>query len=102
MTARNVGITAITIFVPRDQTSQILWLETAAVGVGVYEMGNKDAVPVRIGWLIGDSTLDLTFVSLCLAPVEEALERRNEDWKNIGCGLTFTPISQTMVRKRTT
>jgi len=99
---RNVGMTAIMIFVLRDQTSQVRWLDTAGVGVGVHEMGNKGAVGIRMGWSIGDSTLDLTFVSAHLAPMEEALERRNEDWKNIVRGLIFTSVSPTAVRKRTT
>ena len=95
-------MTAIMVFVLRDQTSQVRWLETAGVGVGVQEMGNKGAVGVRMGWSIGDSTLDLTFVSAHLAPMEDALQRRNEDWKNIVRGLVFMPVSPIAVRKRTT
>lgn len=99
---RNVGMTAIMIFVLRDQTSQVRWIETAGVGVGVYEMGNKGAIGVRMGWSIGDETMELCFVSAHLAPMEDALQRRNEDWKNIVRGLVFTPVSPTAVRKRTT
>ena len=99
---RNVGMTAIVVFVLRDETSQVRWLETAGTGVGVQEMGNKGAVGIRMGWSIGDSTLDLTFVSAHLAPMEDALARRNEDWKNIARGLVFTPVSPTAVRKTTT
>ncbi|MCJ1451989.1 hypothetical protein MMC28_002329 [Mycoblastus sanguinarius] len=99
---RNIGMTAIMIFVLRDQTAQVRWLETAGVGVGMYEMGNKGAVGVRMGYSIGDSTLELSLVSAHLAPMEDALERRNEDWKNIVRGLVFTPVSPTAVRKITT
>ncbi|KAL6718809.1 hypothetical protein ACLMJK_003043 [Lecanora helva] len=99
---RNVGMTAIMIFVLRDQTSQVRWLETAGVGVGMQEMGNKGAVGVKIGWSIQDSTLDFTFVSAHLAPMEDALERRNEDWKNIVRRLVFTPVSPTTLRQKTT
>jgi len=99
---RNVGMTAIMVFVLRDQTSQVRWLETAEVGVGVYEMGNKGAVGVRMGWSIGDETLELCFVSAHLAPMEDALQRRNEDWKNVVRGLVFKPVSPTAVRKSTT
>lgn len=99
---RNVGMTAMMVFVLRDQTSQVRWLETAGVGVGVLGMGNKGAVGVRMGWLIGDGTVELTFVSAHLAAMEEALERRNEDWKSIVRGLVFTPVSPTAVRKTTT
>lgn len=94
-------MTAIMVFVLRDQTSQVRWLETAGVGVGVHETGNKGAVAVRMGWSIGDETLETCFVSAHLAPMEDALQRRNEDWKNIVRGLVFTPVSPTAVRKRT-
>ena len=99
---RNIGMTAIMVFVLRDQTAQVRWLETAGVGVGVHGMGNKGAVAVRMGYSIGDdSTLDLTFVSAHLAPMEDKLQRRNEDWKNIVRGLVFTPVSPTAVWKTT-
>lgn len=98
---RNIGMTAIMVFVLRDQTAQVRWLETAAVGVGMREMGNKGAVGVRMGYSIGESTLDFTFVSAHLAPMEGNLQRRNEDWRNIVRGLVFTPVSPTAVRKNT-
>lgn len=98
---RNIGMTAIMVFVLRDQTAQVRWLETAGVGVGMYEMGNKGAAGVRMGYSIGDSTLELTFVSAHLAPMENKLQRRNEDWMNIVRGLVFTPVSPTAVRKNT-
>ena len=94
-------MTAIMVFVLRDKTAQVRWLETAGVGVGVYGMGNKGAVGVRMGYSIGDSTLEFTFVSAHLAPMEDQLQRRNEDWKNIVRGLVFTPVSPTAVRRNT-
>lgn len=95
-------MTAIMVFVLRDQTAQVRWLETAGVGVGVREMGNKGAVGVRMGYSIGgDSTLEFTFVSAHLAPMEERLQRRNDDWRNIVRGLVFTPVSPSAVRKNT-
>ena len=100
--SRNIGMTAIMIFVLRDQTAQIRWLETAGVGVGMHEMGNKGAVGIRMGYSIGDSTLEITFVSAHLAPMEDALQRRNQDWANIVRGMVFTSVSPTAVRKTTT
>ena len=100
--SRNIGMTAIMVFILRDLTAQIRWLETAGVGVGMHEMGNKGAVGIRMGYSIGDSTLDITFVSAHLAPMEDALERRNEDWANIVRGMVFTSVSPTAVRKITT
>lgn len=98
---RNIGMTAIMVFVLRDQTAQVRWLETAGVGVGMHEMGNKGAVGVRMGYSIGDSTLEFTFVSAHLAPMEDRLQSRNEDWKNIVRGLVFTPVSPSAVRRNT-
>lgn len=95
-------MTAIMVFVLRDQTAQVRWLETAGVGVGVREMGNKGAVGVRMGFSIGgDSTLEFTFVSAHLAPMEDKLQRRNDDWRNIVRGLVFTPVSPSAVRSIT-
>ena len=73
--SRNIGITAIMIFVLRDQTAQVRWLEAAGVGVGIHEMGNKGAVGIRMGYSIGDSILEMTFVSAHLAAMEWALQR---------------------------
>lgn len=98
---RNIGMTAIMVFMLRDQTAQVRWLETAGVGVGMHEMGNKGAVGVRMGYSIGESTLEFTFVSAHLAPMEGKLQRRNQDWRNIVRGLVFTPVSPTAVRKNT-
>ena len=98
---RNIGMTAIMVFVLRDQTAQVQWLETAEVGVGFYEMGNKGAVGVRLGYAVGDSTVEFTFVSAHLAPMEDKVQRRNEDWSNIVRGLVFTPVSLTAVRRNT-
>lgn len=100
--SRNIGMTAIMVFVLRDLTAQIRWLETAGVGVGMHEMGNKGAVGIRMGYSFGDSTLEITLVSAHLAPMEDALERRNEDWANIVRGMVFTSVSPTAVRKTTT
>ena len=98
---RNVGMTAIMVFVLREKTAQVRWLETAEVGVGVQQMGNKGAVGVRMGWSTGNATLEMTLVSAHLAPMEDALDRRNEDWKNIVRGLVFKPVSPLAVRKVT-
>ncbi|KAL8674183.1 MAG: hypothetical protein Q9168_001434 [Polycauliona sp. 1 TL-2023] len=90
---RNVGMTACMVFVLEEHREKIHWMETGGVGVGVQEMGNKGAVGCRLGHGIadGDDTFELTFVAAHLASMEEALQRRNEDWKNIVRGLVFTP-----------
>ena len=98
---RNVGMTAIMAFIPNDQVSHIKWLESAGVGVGAHEMGNKGAVGLRMGYLRGEEIVELTAVAAHLAPMEKGLERRNEDWRNIVRGLAFTPVTKNAVRTAT-
>ena len=87
--ARNVGLTAIMVFAKDDVASNIRWLQTGAVGVGVGEMGNKGAVGVRLGYDIGDDVMQITFVSAHLAPMEDQLARRNKDYQDIAKRLVF-------------
>ena len=86
---RNVGMTGIMIFVREDAVPNLEWLQTAGIGVGVSGMGNKGAAAVRTGYRAGEDVLSFTFVSAHLAPMEDALERRNQDYKNIAKGLVF-------------
>ncbi|KAI9812783.1 MAG: hypothetical protein M1827_004540 [Pycnora praestabilis] len=94
---RNVGMTAAMVFAKQENVGAIRWLESAGVGVGVHEMGNKGAVGIRMGYSTEnggndeESLLEITFVAAHLAPMEDALDRRNEDWKNIVRGLVFPP-----------
>ena len=50
---RNAGLTALMVYARSDVKDKIQWTETAGVGVGVYEMGNKGAVGARIAF-VGD------------------------------------------------
>lgn len=95
---RNVGMTVIMAFVQEDLSGHVQWMETGGVGVGLQEMGNKGAVGLRIGYGVGEETMEMTFVAAHLAPMEDAVERRNEDWKNIVKGLVFTPVDYKAVR----
>jgi len=65
-------------------------VETGGVGLGVANMGNKAAVGVRFKLRFEHGETDLTFISAHLAPHEFALQRRNEDWKNIVRRLVFS------------
>ncbi|OQV03933.1 hypothetical protein CLAIMM_08903 [Cladophialophora immunda] len=102
--SRNLGMTAIMVFLRDDVVNHLTWVRTAGAGVGVSEMGNKGAVGVQLGYRTtrGGSPADgevddeggeveFTFVSAHLAPMEDALERRNEDYKNIMRRLVFLP-----------
>ncbi|KAL8855732.1 MAG: hypothetical protein Q9178_007653 [Gyalolechia marmorata] len=94
ITTGNVGLTACMVFSLEEQRDNIQWVETGGVGVGLQEMGNKGAVGLRFGYAVPDSdTIELTFLAAHLAPMEEALQRRNEDWKNIVRGIVFTPAT---------
>ncbi|KIX97935.1 uncharacterized protein Z520_06013 [Fonsecaea multimorphosa CBS 102226] len=101
--SRNLGMTAIMVFLRDDVADNLTWIRTAGVGVGVSEMGNKGAVGVQLGYRatrrhppsadgeVGDESgeLEFTFVSAHLAPMEDGLERRNEDYRNIMQKLVF-------------
>ncbi|KAI4140898.1 MAG: hypothetical protein L6R39_005612, partial [Caloplaca ligustica] len=90
---KNVGMTACMIFVREKHKSKVQWIETSGVGVGLQEMGNKGAVGVTLGYNTApaEKTLEFTFVAAHLAPMEDAVDRRNEDWRNIVRGLVFAP-----------
>ena len=92
--ARNVGLTAIMVFAKEDIASNVRWMQTGGVGVGVSEMGNKGAVGIRLGYDMGDDVLPLTFISAHLAPMEDALARRNQDYQDIVKGLVFVNDSK--------
>jgi hypothetical protein len=92
--ARNVGMTGLMVFARDDVAGNVAWMHTAGVGVGVSEMGNKGAVGVRLGFKPGgegSEEIQFTFVAAHLAPMEDALEQRNEDYKNIVRRLVFVP-----------
>lgn len=89
---RNVGLTGLMLFARQDVAQRISWMKTAGVGVGVWEMGNKGAVGVRVGLRRegeDGEEVALTFVAAHLAPMEEECQRRNQDWRNICEGLVF-------------
>jgi hypothetical protein len=86
---RNVGMTALMVLVKKEIKERVEWIQTAGCGVGVWEMGNKGGVGVRIG--IDEK--ELTFVAMHLAPMEAAIWRRNEDWKNIVRDLVFENVT---------
>lgn len=96
ISARNVGMTGLMVFAKDPEAIQDI--ETAAVGVGIAEMGNKGAVGVRFTYKNDSSSTELTFVAAHLAAMESELQRRNEDWKNIVRGLVFA--STTADRKQ--
>ncbi len=94
--SRNAGMTGLMVFARDDVAENVKWLRNAGVGVGVAEMGNKGAVGLRIGYQAPEMEREVqfTFVSAHLAPMEDGLERRNEDYKNIVRRLVFVADSK--------
>ncbi|KAL2002856.1 hypothetical protein VTN02DRAFT_5693 [Thermoascus thermophilus] len=93
MLQKNCGLTAIMVYVRSDVAGRTSCLQSAEVGLGVQQMGNKGAVGARLRYMVedqGNDAVNLTFVSAHLAPMEYAFARRNEDWKGIVERLVFT------------
>ncbi|KAI8632984.1 DNase I-like protein [Xylariaceae sp. FL1651] len=92
VTTRNVGMTGIMLFA-RDPAA-LLNLQSAGVGFGAGDMGNKGAVGLRMLFTKKDAQgetrhTELTFVSTHLAAMEWNLEKRNRNWESIVSGLLF-------------
>jgi len=92
----NLGMTAIILLAKPEVTRNVRWIETGGTGVGLWEMGNKGAVGARLGYTDGDVSQEvvLTFIAAHLAPMEDACDRRNQDWKAINENLVFGHVSQ--------
>lgn len=82
---RSLGMTALMIFAKPRVVERIQWIQSAGTGVGVWNMGNKGAVAMRLGISHPghDNTLNLIFAAAHLAPMERDFAARNEDWQNI-------------------
>ncbi|KAJ6007594.1 Endonuclease/exonuclease/phosphatase [Penicillium herquei] len=94
----HTGMTGLMVFARADIMNKITWVDTAHVGFGVQEMGNKGAVGARLGYVAEghpSKTIDLTFVAAHLAPMENALAQRNLDWRSIVERLVFSHGSTT-------
>lgn len=99
-----VGQVVCMVFMKKDVSNKLSWLETADVAVGYSGMGNKGAAGVRVGlrthqeggWNKND--MELTFVAAHLHPMENQFERRNEDWKTIVQNMVFRPPEEGMTR----
>lgn len=90
-------MTGLMVFARSDVVGRIASVQTAGVGLGLQQMGNKGAVGARLGWMLEGETVPvpLTFVAAHLAPAEDAFERRNEDWRGIVERLVFSTTTTT-------
>lgn len=84
---RNIGLTGIMVFA--RHAGKVKFVEHGEVGTGVWEMGNKGGVGVRVGYEAEDGVVEMNFVSMHLAAHEWNVERRNKDWESIVRGLVF-------------
>lgn len=93
VTTRSLGLTALMIFARPEVVKRTRWMQYASAGVGVWNMGNKGAVAVRMGIACStgeeEETLGLTFTSAHLAPFEANFEARNRDWEALVRNLAF-------------
>ncbi|KAL4967560.1 putative inositol 5-phosphatase [Aspergillus stella-maris] len=89
------GMTAQMVFARSDVVDHLSPVDIAKVGFGVQEIGNKGAVASRVSYSSGREEdtgkgVDLTLVAAHLAPMEDAVERRNRDWRSMVERLVFS------------
>ena len=97
----NSGMTGLLVFARSDIVDRISWIDSARVGFGFQQMGNKGAVGARLGYSTDGqpgNTVDLTFIAAHLAPMEYAWEQRNKDWQTIVERLVFSREQNTKRR----
>ncbi|RPB24324.1 DNase I-like protein [Terfezia boudieri ATCC MYA-4762] len=96
--SNNVGMTVVLVFVKDGNLDKVKTVDYGGVGCGLWEMGNKGAVGVKIRYEVPEgnedgwsdtSAVELNFVGAHLAPHEWLVERRNQDWETIVRGLVF-------------
>ncbi|PLB33140.1 putative inositol 5-phosphatase [Aspergillus candidus] len=88
----NSGMTGLMVFARSDVAERVSSVDTARIGFGFQEMGNKGAVGARLAYATEetpDGSIDLTFVAAHLAPMESAVEQRNHDWRSVVERLVF-------------
>ena len=89
----NSGMTGLLVFARSDIVDRISKIDSARVGFGFQQMGNKGAVGARLGFSKdgqASNIVDLTFVAAHLAPMEYAWEQRNKDWQTLVERLVFS------------
>ncbi|KAJ4290399.1 hypothetical protein N0V90_010615 [Kalmusia sp. IMI 367209] len=88
---RSLGLTALMIFAKPQFMERIQYVQAAGAGLGVWNMGNKGAVAMRIGVSRSDSEelLNISFAAAHLAPHERAFLERNQNWEDLVRNMVF-------------
>ncbi|CAZ79373.1 unnamed protein product [Tuber melanosporum] len=97
----NVGLTGIMVFA--RSPARVGEIRYAGVGVGLWEMGNKGGVGVKVYYNAmdggtdggsGNKTVEINFLAVHLAQGEENVHLRNENWGSIVRGLVFDIVGR--------
>jgi len=92
---RNVGTTALIIYIRKDHFHRVRQPAFGGVGVGDDELGNKGAVAIRFGYRSQlNGIVYMTFVAAHLASDENRCVRRNQDWANIVSRAILEPVAE--------
>ncbi|KAL2864765.1 putative inositol 5-phosphatase [Aspergillus lucknowensis] len=89
----NSGMTGLMVFARSDVNDYLSAPDIAQVGFGFQGIGNKGAVGARISYSSKTSPqagVDLTIIAAHLAPMEDAVEQRNADWRTMVERLVFS------------
>lgn len=100
----NSGMTGLMVFARSDVVNSLSHPDIARVGFGFQDIGNKAAVASRLSYQSHRGPqvgVDLTLIAAHLAPMEDAVARRNSDWRSMverlvfsGSGRTSTPNNE--------
>lgn len=82
---KNTGTTCLIVYA--KDLSAVKDVQTAGVGTGYWNMGNKGAAGARLKY----NNTELTFAALHLSAMERNLNKRNKNWETIVKGLIFSP-----------
>ncbi|KAL4778736.1 Endonuclease/exonuclease/phosphatase [Aspergillus varians] len=89
----NSGMTGLMVFARSDVVNHLSSPEIARVGLGFQEIGNKGAVASRLSYQSHrepQAGVNLTLIAAHLAPMENAVARRNADWRSMVERLVFS------------
>ncbi|KAL5337125.1 Endonuclease/exonuclease/phosphatase [Aspergillus crustosus] len=87
------GMTGLMVFARSDVVDHLSPPDIARVGFGPQEIGNKGAVGARLSYnpsKAPQAGVDITLIAAHLAPMEDAVEQRNKNWRSLVESLVFS------------